>query len=281
MDLTSHDAFPGRVRLSPGLPEVSRLGLATRGDGRLDAADVRRAIDAGIGYLNWCGRPDGLSRAVSDLSPAERERVVVAFQLEARRGTGAGRELEAALTACGTGWIDVVTFYYVEHEHEWQEIIGSAGALEAMLRAREEGQVRLIGMTTHQRRLGARAAATGLLDLLMIRYNAAHRGAATEVFPVTRARGLPVVAFTAQRWSALTRSTPADPPGYVPPSAEAWYRFVLAQPDISIALMAPHDGRELDENLRLLQAARPPDEAELAALREHGDRVRAWAGRFP
>ena len=34
----------------------------------------------------------------------------------------------------------------------------------------------------------------------MIRYNAAHRGAEREVFPVTEALGLPVIAYTALRW---------------------------------------------------------------------------------
>ena len=61
----------------------------------------------------------------------------------------------------------------------------------------------------------------------MIRYNAAHRGAEREVFPVTDALGLPVIAYTALRWGGLLRPTPDDPPGFVVPPAPAWYRFVL------------------------------------------------------
>ena len=48
----------------------------------------------------------------------------------------------------------------------------------------------------------------------MIRYNAAHRGAEREVFPVTDAIGMPVIAYTALRWGALLRPTPDDPPGF-------------------------------------------------------------------
>ena len=48
--------------------------------------------------------------------------------------------------------------------------------------------VRRLGITTHQRPLAAEAARSGKLDLLMIRYNAAHRGAETEVFPADRRR---------------------------------------------------------------------------------------------
>ena len=40
----------------------------------------------------------------------------------------------------------------------------------------------------------ARMAESGFLDLVMVRYNAAHRGAEREVFPVTASLGLPVSA---------------------------------------------------------------------------------------
>lgn len=272
--------FPGRIRLSPDLPKVCRLGMATRTDGRLEVADIQRAIDAGIGYFNWCGESDALSRAVAGLSSENRGQMVIAFQLEARDGAGTARELEAALLALRTDTIDVVTFYYVEHESEWQQIVSEGGAREAMLRAREAGKVRLLGMTTHQRDLAARIAATGQIELLMIRYNAAHRGAESEIFPTTRARGIPVVTFTAQRWGALAQSTPEDPPEFTPPPPIDWYRYVLAQPDIGIALMAPLDGRELQDNLRLLNDRRPPTASELDEMRAHGDRVRRWAGQF-
>ena len=114
--------------------------------------------------------------------------------------------------------------------------------------------VRRLGLTTHQRGLAAEAARSGHLDALMIRYNAAHRGAEREVFPVTEALGLPVIAYTALRWGALLRPTPEDPPGFVVPPAPAWYRFVLQSPAVAVALMAPNDRAELEEDLTVLDA---------------------------
>ena len=69
--------------------------------------------------------------------------------------------------------------------------------------------MRLLGLTSHQRKLAAETARSGLLDLLMIRYNAAHRGAETDIFPVTDALGLPVVVYTCLRWGTLLRLDPA------------------------------------------------------------------------
>src|SRR5204862_2309191 len=100
-------------------------------------------------------------------------------------------------------------------------------------------RVRRLGLTTHQRPLAAEIAGSGMLDLLMLRYNAPHRGAEREVFPVTDALGMPVIAYTALRWGALLRPTPDDPPGFVVPGAAAWYRFVLQAPSVAVVVAAP------------------------------------------
>src|SRR5262249_44203521 len=158
-----------------------------------------------IGYLNWCGHPDGMSVTVRGLAPVERARLVVAAQLGARTADEMRAELADALAELGHGYLDVVTLYYVESSEEWEEIAGPNGALAALREAKAAGQVRAIGLTSHQRPLAARIAASGALDMLMVRYNAAHRGAEREVFPTTDRLGLPVVSFTAQRWGALPR----------------------------------------------------------------------------
>ena len=102
-------------------PPLCRLGLATRGNTHLSPADVRYAVERGVNYLNWCGRPDGLSSAVAGMG-AEREEIVLAWQLKSRTASGAERELDDALRELNTDYIDVVTFYYVEREGEWCEI---------------------------------------------------------------------------------------------------------------------------------------------------------------
>lgn len=114
--------------------------------------------------------------------------------------------------------------------------------------------------------------ASSLLDLVMIRYNAAHRGAERDVFPVTQPLDLPVIAYTALRWGALLRSTPDDPPGFAVPRPPEWYRFVLQNPAVAVTLAAPRTRAELDEDLLVLDASGPLGDAEYAALADHGAR---------
>ena len=281
VDDTGSPDRPARHTELGSFGRVCRLGLATRGNTFLDIQDVLSAVDRGVNYLNWCGHADGMSRAVRSMSDSARRRVFVAVQLGARDATGAARELEAYLGELGTSYIDVVTYYYVEHKDEWQSIISRGGAAEAVEQARADGRVRAIGLTSHQRPLAATLAASGRLDLLMIRYNAAHRGAEQDIFPLTRSRKMPVVAFTVLRWGALMKPTPEDPAYFVPPGAPQWVRFVLGRPDVTVALMAPNGRTELEQNLALLDDWRALTADEDAALRAHGDRVRRRGGAFP
>jgi len=278
--MTQSRPLPRCADLGRGCPPVLRLGLATRGNTHLEATDVASAVRRGVNYLNWCGYDNGLARALRERL-VDPEQVVVAMQLEGRDARSAAEELDRSLRTLGTGRIDVVTFYYVEQEQEWNEIAGTGGALEALEDARSRGRVRLVGLTTHQRKLGAKWTESGKLDLLMVRYNAAHRGAEQDVFPVTDRLKIPVVAYTAQRWGALRKKTRDDPSGFTPPPAREWYRFALAHPSVSVVLMAPANRQELEENLMLLEDWRAPDAEEFERLAAHGRRVRESAGAFP
>jgi aryl-alcohol dehydrogenase-like predicted oxidoreductase len=138
----------------------------------------------------------------------------------------------------------------------------------------------MIGLTTHQRKLGARWAESGKLDMLMIRYNAAHRGAEKDVFPVTARLALPVVTFTALRWKGLLDSTRNDPLGFRAPSAAECYRFCLGHPDVAVTLSAPGNRDELEHALTLVDDWRAPSPEELSSMRDHGDRVHRHAETF-
>ena len=274
--MTSHLRRPASAFGKP----VCRLGLASHGATAVTPDDIHYALDRGVNFLNWAGDEDVFSRTIAGLG-RRRDDVIVCVQFAARTAADAAEELRSVLSAIHSDYVDILTFYYVEEAAEWQELTSPGGALEYCRAARRDGSVRRLGVTTHQRPLAADMARSGKLDLLMIRYNAAHRGAETEVFPATDAAGLPVIAYTALRWGGLLRPTPDDPPGFTPPAAPAWYRFVLQNPAVTVTLAAPHDRRELDEDLTVLDATAPLTPEEYERLAEHGRRVRRHGGGFP
>lgn len=263
-----------------------RLGLASRGSGELTPDCFHLAIERGVNFLNWPGdsEEDGWRDALSDVVSAmgvAREQLVVSVQFGARTARAAAQELASILRTLKTDYVDLLTFYYVEHEEEWRSLSASGGALEYCRDAKRAGVVRRIGLTSHQRRLAAQIAQSGLLDAVMIRYNAAHRGAEQDLFPVTDAKKIPVVSYTALRWGALLAPTADDPHSFKVPRAPEWYRFALSSPSVAVVLMAPKSRAELVENLSILADDGPLDARALEQLAAHGDRVRRHAGAFP
>ena len=259
---------------------VCRLGLASHQQTDITTDDVHHALERGVNFLNWAGDEEVFPRTVAELG-RRRDDVIVCVQFAARTAADAVEELRSILAALKSDYVDILTFYYVETDEEWHEVTAPGAALEYCRAAQREGRVRRLGVTSHQRPLLATMARGGMLDLLMLRYNAAHRGAETEVFPTTEALRLPVIAYTALRWGGLLRTTPDDPPGFVVPRAPAWYRFVLQSPAVTVALAAPFNRAQLNEDLTVLDAQGPLDAAEHKHLAEHGRRVRRHAGQFP
>ncbi len=191
---------------------VCRLGLASHGRTEITPDDVLHALDAGVNFLNWPGvadspgGDDAFSEAISSLG-SRRASVVVCVQFGARTARDAADELQMILSTLHTDYVDVLTLYYVETPEEWQVLSAPRGVVEYLRDAQRDGVVRTLGITSHQRALAANIARSGMIDSLMIRYNAAHRGAEQQIFPVTDALRMPVIAYTG---ATLGRPSPAD-----------------------------------------------------------------------
>ena len=103
--------------------------------------------------------------------------------------------------------------------------------------------------------------------MLMIRYNAAHPGAETDIFPKLEKRNPAIVPYTATRWHKLL-TRPRGWTGDVPTPGDC-YRFCLTNPHVDVVLTAPANAQQLEENVRAL-AQGPLSEEELAWMYEFG-----------
>jgi aryl-alcohol dehydrogenase-like predicted oxidoreductase len=144
---------------------------------------------------------------------------------------------------------------------------------------REDERVRAISISTHDRVLAGDLAGRGELDALMVRYNAAHRGAEQEIFPYVGKHDTGVVNFTATRWRYLLRRPRGWPKGGRVPTAGMCYRFVLSNPHVDVCMTAPTNLKQLEENLAAIRQGPLPEE-EMEFMREFGDAVHASAKWF-
>jgi aryl-alcohol dehydrogenase-like predicted oxidoreductase len=238
---------------------VHRLGLAaTHG---IDDAGIRAAIDHGMNYLFWTRST--MVPALRDAIRRDRERLVIAtgpvighFRFTIRRAA------EKRLRTLGTDYLDVFHLF-------WAGVLSAIdeGTLDELRRLKEEGKIRAVGISIHDRPRAARLVEDSPIDLFMLRYNAAHPGAEQEVFPHLARRKPAVVAYTATSWRKLLRP-PAGWGGSAMTAGEC-YRFCLGNPNVDVVLTAPASGAELEANLA--EVARGPLEQErLGQVREFG-----------
>jgi len=244
--------------IAPLQKNVFRLGLSFSFG--LDRGGIGEALER-MQYLFLAARMP--VAPVREALARDRERYAVAVGPVLGYFPGSARRaVEKWLRRLGTDYLDVLQLYWLG------KMSAFTGAVrEEMARLRQEGKVRALGVSIHDRPRAGRLAEDSILDLLMVRYNAAHPGAEQDIFPRLERRRPAVVAYTATSWRRLLRA-PRGWTGRVP-SAGDCYRFCLTSPHVDVALCGPRNTAELRENLAALDKG-PLDAAEMQWMRSFG-----------
>ncbi|MBI4576370.1 MAG: aldo/keto reductase [Planctomycetes bacterium] len=241
---------------------------------------LESAFDRGLTFFYWGSlRTRAMAEAIRAIARrGQRERLVVALQsfvpapagllgspVSMASAAALRLSVHAGLRRAGLDRAEVLIL-------GWKNAPLSPWVCEAAARLRDEGKVRSLAVSCHHRPTFRAYIEDGFFDAIMVRYNAAHRGAEGEVFPLLPPRDGPgVMAYTATRWGGL-----CDPrltaPGERTPRGRDCYRFCLSHPAVHLCMTGPADEAEMDEALTALEAA-PMDEEELAWMRRVGDHL--------
>jgi len=265
MNAASRSDFKARVTLGRTGLRVSRLGLsASYGVG---GNSITRAYEEhGINYLYWGSRrtssfADGIRR----LAERHRDDLVIVVQTYTRLAGLMAPSVHRTLGELGLEHIDLLLLGMFNRPPR-------PALMDAAQKLRAQGVVRFLAVSCHHRPTFTEYARQGLFDVLMFRYNAAHRGAEREVLPLFDCDDRPgSVAYTATRWGSLLNPS-RMPPGVKTPRASDCYRFVLTDPRVDVCLTGPRDDAQLDEALLALERG-PISSEERAWMCRVGDHV--------
>ncbi len=246
---------PFVTRLGTAGPTVSRLTPAAmsfagrRGPagGSLPADGLERAVrDLGIRSILVTPRMKEQAEGVRRLIRAgHRDRLTLVSLMGIPTRKGVERYWQRCTRALETDRIEVYLVGWVQYPwyvrpSVWKEL----QSLKA------DGRVGAVGFSIHNRQLAARLVREldPPPDVLMIRYNAAHRGAETEVFAHLPEPRPGIIAYTATRWGELLepRSTAGFPSGM---TAGECYRFDLMHPAVDTVLCGARSYEELAEDV--------------------------------
>lgn len=196
-------------------------------------AAAHEAFDLGLNYYDVApayGNGECENKMGVALQGLDRGRYFLACKTKVRDKDGARRELERSLQRLKTDHFDVYQLHHLVKPDEVRTALGPGGAMETILKAREEGTVRAIGFSAHTTKAALEALKGFPFDTVMFPVNYVEyftRGFGKEVLDLAAEKGAAVL-------SIKTINAGAWPPN-VERTRKWWYRPLEDQEAIDLA----------------------------------------------
>jgi predicted aldo/keto reductase-like oxidoreductase len=273
------DELPRRVlgRTGEKISVVGFPGLALiHHDQKECDKGIRTAFERGVNYFDVApayGKGVCETRLGRGLQGLDRSRYFLACKTKIRDHDGARQQLEQSLKLLRTDYFDLYQLHHLVRVEDVKQALGPGGALEAILKAKEQGKVKYLGFSAHTTKAALAALRGFRFDTVMFPINFVEyylRGFGKEVLALSEQQGAAVLAIKAMSWGAW----PKD----VKRTRNWWYRSVEDAKEVSLALrftlsqkgvaagFPPSFLDLLDKAIKAAQSYRPPTEAELKEL---------------
>ncbi len=235
-----------------GIP-IIRLGVDEA------VAVLRRAYDKGVTFYDtanaYIGSEDKIGRAFAGM----RDKVIFATKTMKRDAAGAAEHLDASLRLLRTDHIDLYQLHQVSQEKDWQAISGPGGALEAVLKAQEQGKIGHIGLTSHSLAMANRLIKTGHFATIQFPFSFVEPAAADELHVTARSLGLGILAMKPFGGGVLD-------------NAALTFKYLRQFPDV-IPIPGFDSVEYVDQVAAIYDAPNVVEDADRALMAEYRDRL--------
>ncbi len=196
---------------------------------------IRDAFERGVNYYDVApayGKDGDCEKKMGiGLQYIDRSKIFLACKTKMRDKDGALKELDRSLKRLKTDHFDLYQLHHIRTPEEVKQALGPGGAMETILKAKEQGKIRYIGFSAHTTK-GALEAMRGFrFDTVMFPINF------VEMFKI--GFGKAVLDLASEQGAAVLAIKPLSK-GPWPPGAERtrkwWYRSTETQADTNAAM---------------------------------------------
>ena len=116
---------------------------------QLEQRTLKVLLEHGINHIDVAASYGDAELHVGQWMPEHRDQFFLATKTGERSYQGAWRELHRSLERLRVDFVDLWQLHNLVDPAEWEEAMGTGGALSAAVEARDQGLVRFIGVTGH------------------------------------------------------------------------------------------------------------------------------------
>jgi len=241
-------------------------------------AGIHDAFEKGVNYFDVApayGDGECETKMGIGLQGIDRRRIFLACKTKMRDKDGAQKELEQSLRRLKTDYFDLYQMHAIRTPEEVKQALGTGGAIETFLKAKQEGKVRHFGFSAHTTK-GALAMMQGFaFDAVMFPTNFIEYfqlGFGKAVLELAEKQGVGVLAIKPTCGGAWLKGAER--------TRKWWYRPLEDDDQISLALrftlsqkpvaagIPPSFLDLLDKAIKAACSYRPITEAEKQKLAE-------------
>ena len=255
--LVLRETVLGRTRLK--VKTLGFGGIPIQKTSEKEAIDVvRRCYELGINYYDTARRYRASEERIGKALEDVRDEIILATKSNRRTGREMLEELETSLNNLRTDRIDVYQLHNVSTTDAWERIKAPGGALEALYRARDEGKIDHIGITSHDPAVLAEIIREDIFETMMIPYNYLTPKPEEELLPLCREMNVGTIIMKPFGGGAFSNANTA-------------LKFVLSREFVDIVIPGMMTVGEVEENVRVATGSHVISEEELELI--EGDKV--------
>jgi predicted aldo/keto reductase-like oxidoreductase len=230
------------------------LKVSTVGYGCMITSDptvITRAVDMGINYFDSSRNYQSgqNERMVGAALGAKRKDIFLSSKCDTKTGAGILAELDTSLKELATDHLDV----WLLHNFSTGEQITDE-LVEAQRKAKQQGKVRFIGVSTHTLPGIVDRVIETKLEVVQVQYNFASAATWGPALDKLNQAGVGLVAMKVMAKVGGRRGAPAAPPPPARPAnfAPAALKWVIKNPAIATTVPSMTDMDQLDQNFGVM-----------------------------
>ena len=250
-----------KIRLGKTNMLVSRLGFGGIPIQRLNEGDavvvVKRCLDLGITFLDTANAYTTSEERIGKAIAGRREGLVLATKSTSRKREGVEKHLNLSLQRLNVKYIDLYQFHGVSDKASLDMVLAPGGPISVVEKARDDGLVKHIGITSHQIDVAKEAVACGRFETIMFPFNFVTAEAADELIPMAKKHDVGFIVMKPLSGGMID-------------NAKIAFKYLFQFPDI-LTIVGIEKIPEIEEIVSILEGSKtitPAEKKQMQKLKE-------------